>query len=161
MTFDEHATALRPRLLAYLIRQLRNREDAEDVLQEAMLSAWLHYNEFRGDSTFRTWFFAILHNQLIETARRAHARCRRGEHVPLYDVHGILIDRESELHSQVLRQHIALVAPLNEQHFYEGASVRELALQHGRKVATIKTRLLRERRKIKNCSKTRLLLEAA
>ena len=37
----------------------RSREDAEDVAQEALVSAWNKLDGFRGDAQFRTWLLAI------------------------------------------------------------------------------------------------------
>lgn len=41
-------------------RILRNKEDAEDVLQEACVLALRKWRQFRGDSKFRTWFTRIV-----------------------------------------------------------------------------------------------------
>jgi RNA polymerase sigma-70 factor (ECF subfamily) len=46
--------------LAY--RFLGNPEDARDVSQEAFAQVYLHIKDFRGESTFKTWFFKIILN---------------------------------------------------------------------------------------------------
>ena len=46
--------------LAY--RFLGNPEDARDISQEAFARVYLHIKNFRGESTFKTWFFRIIIN---------------------------------------------------------------------------------------------------
>lgn len=46
--------------LAY--RFLGNPEDARDISQEAFARVYLHIRDFRGESTFKTWFFRIIIN---------------------------------------------------------------------------------------------------
>lgn len=49
---------------------LRNREEAEDAVQEAALSAWRHRQGFRPGADARPWFFAMVANQ-CRTFRRS------------------------------------------------------------------------------------------
>lgn len=49
---------------------LRNREEAEDAVQEAALSAWTHRHTFRTGADARPWFFAIVANR-CRTFRRS------------------------------------------------------------------------------------------
>src|SRR6476660_10657229 len=48
----------------------QNREDAEDVLQEAFLKAYEHLDQFKGDSKFYTWIVRIAVNQALMKLRR-------------------------------------------------------------------------------------------
>lgn len=58
------------RLLNYLIGQLRDRNLAEEVLQNVMLSVWKAAAGFRGDSKVTTWLIAIARNHAINARRR-------------------------------------------------------------------------------------------
>jgi RNA polymerase sigma-70 factor (ECF subfamily) len=49
---------------------LRNRQEAEDAVQEAALQAWKHRASFRAGAEVRPWFFAIVANQ-CRTFRRS------------------------------------------------------------------------------------------
>jgi RNA polymerase sigma-70 factor (ECF subfamily) len=61
-------------LLAYLMTQVRRREDAEDLLGEVFLSAMRDVGRFEGDlSGFRAWLYRIASNRAVDLARR-HAR---------------------------------------------------------------------------------------
>src|SRR6516162_6632803 len=48
----------------------QNREDAEDVLQEAFLKAYEHLDQFQGQSKFYTWVVRIAVNQALMKLRR-------------------------------------------------------------------------------------------
>jgi RNA polymerase sigma-70 factor (ECF subfamily) len=61
-------------LLAYLITQVRRREDAEDLLGEVFMSAMRDVRRFEGNmSGFRAWLYRIASNRAVDLARR-HAR---------------------------------------------------------------------------------------
>lgn len=61
-----------------IYRILKNREDSDDVLQETLLRAFLHINEFHGDSSFATWLTRIGINSALMFIRR-----RRFRHVSI------------------------------------------------------------------------------
>lgn len=51
--------------------QLRNAETAEDLVQDAIEAALRHPSSFAGQSTLKTWVFAILRNRIIDHLRQA------------------------------------------------------------------------------------------
>ena len=51
-------------------RLVGNREDAEDVVQEAFARAFQHLDGFRGGSSFRTWLLRITVHQSQDLLRR-------------------------------------------------------------------------------------------
>lgn len=58
------------------------REDAEDVVQEAFVKAYLSIASFKGQSTFYTWLYRIVYNMAIDVKRK---RKRRGGDPLEYD----------------------------------------------------------------------------
>src|SRR6202044_833233 len=48
----------------------QNKEDAEDVMQEAFLKAYQHLSEFQGNSRFYTWLVRIAVNQALMKLRK-------------------------------------------------------------------------------------------
>lgn len=48
----------------------QNREDAEDVMQEAFLKAYTHLANFQGDSRFYTWLVRIAVNEALMKLRK-------------------------------------------------------------------------------------------
>jgi RNA polymerase sigma-70 factor (ECF subfamily) len=60
----------RPRFIGLAYSIVRNKEDAEDAVQNAMLSAYLHLRSFEGRSAFTTWFTRILFNAALMIRRK-------------------------------------------------------------------------------------------
>jgi RNA polymerase sigma-70 factor (ECF subfamily) len=58
-------------LVHYALAKLRDRGDAEEVVQEALLAALESLPEFRGDSSLRTWLTSILRFKIADHQRRA------------------------------------------------------------------------------------------
>lgn len=51
-----------------------DRTDAEDVLQDTFLKAFLHLREFRKESSFSTWLTRIAVNEALARLRRSTGR---------------------------------------------------------------------------------------
>ena len=68
--FDVLCERLAPRILRALFRITKNREDAEDALQDSFLSAFLHIREFDGRSAFSTWLTRIAINSALMILRK-------------------------------------------------------------------------------------------
>jgi len=58
------------RLYNLALRITGNREDAEDVLQDTLLSALEHLRDFRGESAFGTWLYRIAMHNAFRVLRR-------------------------------------------------------------------------------------------
>ena len=65
------ATA-RPRMYAVALRMMRHHDDAEDVVQDAMLKAWRNYARFEGRAAFSTWLHRICVNAALDRLRSRH-----------------------------------------------------------------------------------------
>jgi RNA polymerase sigma-70 factor (ECF subfamily) len=68
--FMQEAEQLRRELLGFCYRLSGSVEDAEDLVQEAMLRGWRSYSRFRGEATVRTWLYRIATNAYLSTTRR-------------------------------------------------------------------------------------------
>jgi len=68
--FEAAAIACRPYLLRVAMVQLRDRDLAEDVVQETLLSAFGGLDRFEGQSTVKTWLTAILKHKVLDALRR-------------------------------------------------------------------------------------------
>lgn len=68
--FQRHAD----RLWSLALRTLRHPQDAEEVLQEAMLAAFRRADGFRGDAAVGTWLYRIVLNACLDRLRRMRAR---------------------------------------------------------------------------------------
>jgi RNA polymerase sigma-70 factor, ECF subfamily len=70
MAFQELSKRHTYRLTLRINRVTRNWADAEDVVQEATLRAFVHLNRFEGRSTFSTWLTRIAINSALMSLRR-------------------------------------------------------------------------------------------
>lgn len=67
-----------PVIYRFGMRLCGNAEDAQDVLQETLLSAARNLSSFRGDARFSTWLYMIARNFCLK-----RERARRSETVPI------------------------------------------------------------------------------
>ena len=68
--FDELWQSHAGKLLRTTYRITRNREDAEDALQGALLNAFVHLQTFNGRSSFSTWLTRIAINSALMMLRK-------------------------------------------------------------------------------------------
>jgi RNA polymerase sigma-70 factor (ECF subfamily) len=60
--FEGAISTCSPMLFRVALRRLRNVEDAEDAVQDALLSAYKHIGQFEGRSQLSTWLTSIVTN---------------------------------------------------------------------------------------------------
>ena len=68
--FEELVKRYDRKLLRIAQHLTHNREDAEDIVQEAFLKAFLHLDQFRENSKFSTWLIRITLNQSLMKLRK-------------------------------------------------------------------------------------------
>jgi len=147
-------------------RLLGNAADAEDAVQDALLAAFKHLDQFRGQAELSTWLTAIVCN----CARMQLRRRPRQIHVSLdepvredqgYSLSDRLADRElnpeDKYRNHELRMYLtrltAQLPPALRKTFQlrqmDGLSTRETADILGVPVGTVKAQLTRARAKLK------------
>ena len=62
-----------PKIFALAMRYTGVREDAEDVVQEALHKAFIHLHKFEGKSSFSTWLVRITINEALMFLRKGRA----------------------------------------------------------------------------------------
>jgi RNA polymerase sigma-70 factor (ECF subfamily) len=86
--FEQLIAEHRPSLHAHSHRMLGSSHDADDALQEALLSAWRAIPRFEGRSSVRGWLHRITTNACLDLiARRRRRAAGRVTEVPLTDDH--------------------------------------------------------------------------
>jgi RNA polymerase sigma-70 factor (ECF subfamily) len=69
---------LEPNLLPlnrFVFGMVGNQFDAEDIVQETVITAFTHFADFRAESKFKTWLMSIAINE-VRTKRRKEVRSR-------------------------------------------------------------------------------------
>jgi RNA polymerase sigma-70 factor (ECF subfamily) len=72
----------RRELTGYCYRMLGSGFEAEDAVQETMVRAWKHADDFEGRSSVRSWLYRIATNVCIDMQRQVQRRARPMEMGP-------------------------------------------------------------------------------
>jgi RNA polymerase sigma-70 factor (ECF subfamily) len=86
---DDFEDLVRPHLawLSGLVRaKLRNDADAEDIVQQVILKAYIGLKHFRFEASFRTWLTRIAINEVLQWKRR-------GAHAHFLALDGVMLTR--------------------------------------------------------------------
>jgi len=145
-------------------RFLGNRPDAEDAVQDALLSACKHLGQFRGQAQLSTWLTAIVTN----AARMQYRRRHRGSYLSLEEQKGedgLTLSEKlpdlkpgpeevcsaSEVRDRVL-DGVSQLSPTLRKAFQlrdiDGLTTKEAALVLGVPQGTLKAQLARARAKL-------------
>jgi RNA polymerase sigma-70 factor, ECF subfamily len=74
LRFESEVELLMPRLYRLCLALCRSRQEAEDLLQEALVRAFLHRNSFRGQGSYFGWLCKVVRSQFMEGRRNAARR---------------------------------------------------------------------------------------
>lgn len=126
----------------------RSREDAEDALQDAMLSAHRGAGSFRYDAAVGSWLHRIVVNACLDRLRRAKAH----RTAPLEDVYPVP-DRTAQVETAIGVQHALMRLPLEQRAAVvavdmQGYSIADTARMLGVAEGTVKSRCARARARL-------------
>jgi RNA polymerase sigma-70 factor (ECF subfamily) len=62
------------RMLRMALDVVKNQQDAEDIVQESFVKAFLSLDKFKGQSSFFTWLYRITYNMAVDHKRRMQRR---------------------------------------------------------------------------------------
>lgn len=80
--FRELTEPFRRELQVHCYRMLGSLQDAEDVLQDTLLSAWQGLDGFEGRASIRTWLYRIATNRCLNARRAVSRRPAKEWNVP-------------------------------------------------------------------------------
>jgi RNA polymerase sigma factor (sigma-70 family) len=156
--FVELCTRNSKRVFNTIYGVTKNREDAEDALQDSMMRAFLHLNQFDGRSSFATWLTRIGINSALMILRKKRIRVETSMHATAEgetwqtwqvadysanpEEHYAEYERSMRLKRAVCRLPGALRSVI-EFGQMEGHSMKEIASNMGISVPATKSRLAR------------------
>lgn len=78
----------------FILRSVRDRDRAHDLVQDVFLKVVQRANQFKGDSKFSTWLYTIARNCCIDHSRKMVFRRHRSLDAPVReDEGGTMLDR--------------------------------------------------------------------
>jgi RNA polymerase sigma-70 factor (ECF subfamily) len=160
--FAELCSRCSRRILIMPFKITKNREDAEDVLQESILKAYVQFRNFNQASTFSTWLTRISLNSAFMMLRRKRVRRetspdehtdagKNQSHWEIADrranAEELLLDHESNvrLRTAISRLPTAYRQVIEIRQQTDG-SLKEIAERTGITVAATKSRMMRAKK---------------
>ena len=148
-----------PKLFATILRIVRSRPTAEEILQDVFLRIWQNAGSFSPQAgPARAWMNTIARNRAIDVLRQKSFVSMTGtdDDVSLYERVAEDRDREADMINNATLRHC--LATIEEPArlcvllaYYEGYSREELAKRYDRPVNTIKTWLHRSLSTLRAC----------
>ena len=156
--FAELCTRNSKRVFNTIYGVTKNREDAEDALQDSMMRAFLHLKQFDGRSSFATWFTRIGINSALMILRKRRIRLETSidataegetwqtwqiaDHSADPEKHYVGHERSAHLRNAICRLPSALRLVV-ERGQMEGHSMKQIAHNMGISIPATKSRLAR------------------
>jgi RNA polymerase sigma-70 factor, ECF subfamily len=156
--------AVQPQLYRFSLKMCRHTEDAEDILQESMVTLARSFRDFRGESSLSTWLFTITRSLCIKKRRKSKFAPKREESLEELtgqDQQGLQASSPNP-HSvaesaQLWRQVQVGIQQIDPPHRevlllrdIEGLTAKEVAEVVGISVSAVKSRLHRARAELRN-----------
>ena len=131
----------------------KDEEEVADLFQDILVNLWKGFENFRGDSSARTWIYRVSLNTCISAERK---KKRKGETVPL-DMNINLFEDSGEDMKQIrlLQNRISRLGPFDRAIvllWLENLSYDEIAAFVGISPNNVSVRLFRIKEQLKNMS---------
>lgn len=135
-SLQEFYSQNKKQLYSFILLRVENTHDAEEVLQDTFIAFFEGLRDFRGQSSLKTYLFAIAKNKTVDKLRRRKVKKVLFSHLPAYVVEGLstfLLDDEIDRRQLALKIEQTLSRLSNEYiailrlKYWEGKKVAEIA----------------------------------
>lgn len=137
-----------PRILAFILKKVSNRQDADELVQETFINSLKHLPLFRGQSSIWTWMCGIAHHQVADYYRKKYA-VRAIKTFPLGE---LLIEAPVNDASGTAHKVRAVLKKMRAEHvellfakYVDKKRVKQLATELGKTVKSVESDLFRAR----------------
>ncbi len=148
MSFDEAVRAHAPDLFRFAFWLSRDRAQAEDIVQEALLRGWRAYPGLRERSSVKAWLFSIVRREFLRARGASEARFESLEEEVL-----AAVEARSPLFGLEMREALLALPPGYAEplalQVLGGFSCAEIALELGTTEGAVMTRLTRARQALR------------
>ena len=145
---------------------MNNKQDAEDVVQESFVKAYLSIEKFKGQSSFYTWLYRIVRNMAIDVKRKRSREKSTQPDMDSFDIEAeadlsVAYNAESQspdyalLRKEKARRIAAVLNDISEEHRtvillreIDGMDYSQIAKVTGVSKGTIMSRLHYARKKL-------------
>ncbi|HVT51812.1 MAG TPA: sigma-70 family RNA polymerase sigma factor [Dongiaceae bacterium] len=142
-------------LFGYLMKLVRERDLAEEILNETMLEVWRQAGRFEGRSAVNTWVFSIAHHRAVSRFRKRRESALNDDHAATIADDAPMPDQRAQS-SGMSRLLARLMEQLTFEHreilhlaYYQEFSVQEIADALALPPNTVKTRMFYARQRLK------------
>lgn len=161
--FDELMKRYKHKIYAYVLRSVKNNEDAQELTSEVFFKVYRALGKWRPEACFSTWLYKIAHNQSID-----HHRAKSRRMTYSLDDEELSIDEpaasdlasnpqwqlEEQDRHRIIRAAIDQLSPKQREVFvlnrYEGLQIKEIAEVLGMAEGTVKIHLHRAMKKLRS-----------
>lgn len=150
------------------MQMLRQKEEAEEVAQDAFVKAYRNLGSFKGDAKFSTWLYKITYNACLDALKK---RGRRASEVEIDEITAhevktmdtaldVLMQKERE---ELIKDALSELAYENSVlltlFYFEELSLKEISKIMGKSVNVLKVKLFRSRKQLAVILKGKLTVE--
>ena len=144
------------RVFALIFRMVKDKSEAEDILQETFIAAYENLNKFRMSSLFSTWLYRIAYNICLKKLKK--------KQVDFIQINEMLIDNirdndvddffknEDDERCRLLNQAMDLLKPIERTilhlYYYDELSISQIASILEISETSVSTKLYRIRKKL-------------
>lgn len=151
--FGDLVDRYKDKALSLALRLLKNREDAEDALQESFVKAYTALSTFRQDASFSTWFYRIVYTTCLNVLKKQS----RTQPLTQLDDDNLAGDLgnfdptalDAEVVERTINQELSAMPPLYaaimDLFYVQERSYDAIVMITGLPLGTVKTRLNRGR----------------
>lgn len=160
--FDELMRRYKSKIHVYLMRSVRNYEDAEDITIEVFVKAYRGLDKWKPKAKFSTWLYKIASNLAIDYHRAKKQQTVYAlddpeipeTHLAATDLYSDPVKQvEDQERGRIIREAVDQLSPKQKEVFilnrYEGLPLKEIAETLGMAEGTVKIHLHRAMKRLR------------
>ena len=155
--FTQNMGKLENLLFSFALRLTKNRQDAQDLMQETSLRAYRHRAKFATGTNFKSWVSTIMRNTYINRYRKMKTRKHVNQPIEEFNYaleskNAITNHGEHDMRMKELTRMLESVGKIYSvpfMMFYQGYEYKEIAAELGIPIGTVKSRIFLARQRMK------------